>query len=74
MSILQSLSRQSDLSLLSRPVYRELAAVVGETVNLAMHDGLEVITIDQELPNWQLTPATSRLAQRFTIRSPNASW
>ncbi|MGW1564605.1 IclR family transcriptional regulator [Streptomyces sp. NPDC002144] len=41
--------RQSDLSLLSRPVCRELAAAVGETVNLAIHDGLEVITIDQEM-------------------------
>jgi len=41
--------RQSDLSLLSRPVCRELAAAVGETVNLAIHDGLEVITVDQEI-------------------------
>jgi DNA-binding IclR family transcriptional regulator len=40
-------TKMHDLSLLSRPVCHELATAVGETVNVAIHDGLAVISIDQ---------------------------
>ena len=42
-------STVSDLSLLSRPVCQELAATVGDTVNVAIHDGHDVISIDQAI-------------------------
>ncbi|WP_427918917.1 IclR family transcriptional regulator [Streptomyces sp. cg40] len=42
-------SKVNDLSLLSRPVCQELAAAVGDTVNVAIHDGHDVITIDQAI-------------------------
>ena len=43
-------TKKHDLSLLSRPVCDELAEKVGETVNVAIHDGRKVISIDQEDP------------------------
>ncbi|MEV0470782.1 IclR family transcriptional regulator [Streptomyces prunicolor] len=42
-------SKVNDLSLLSRPVCQELAAAVGDTVNVAIHDGHDVITVDQAI-------------------------
>ncbi|WP_240434452.1 IclR family transcriptional regulator [Streptomyces sp. YIM 130001] len=48
-------TKGDDLSLLSRPVCRELAAAVGETVNLAVHEGDEVISIDQVIGNAAIT-------------------
>jgi DNA-binding IclR family transcriptional regulator len=38
-----------DLSLLSRPVCQRLAEIVRETVNVVVHDGRAVISIDQVL-------------------------
>jgi len=46
---------RDDLSLLSRPICQELAAAVGETVNVAIHDGLEVISIDQVIGGAAIT-------------------
>ena len=40
-------TKMDDLSLLSRPVCRRLAETVQETVNVAIHDGREVISLDQ---------------------------
>ena len=42
-------TRMDDLSLLSRPVCRRLAETVRETVNVAVHDGRAVISVDQVL-------------------------
>ena len=42
-----SAAKKYELSLLSRPVTGALADRVGETVNVAIHDGRSVITIDQ---------------------------
>src|SRR5690606_31257082 len=40
-------TRGHDLSVLSRPVCQRLADALGETVNIAIHDGVAVISIDQ---------------------------
>ncbi|MEY9840890.1 IclR family transcriptional regulator [Streptacidiphilus sp. EB103A] len=48
-------TRRSDLSLLSRPVCQELATAAGETVNVAIHDGPEVISIDQVIGGAAIT-------------------
>ena len=42
-------TKMDDLSLLSRPVCRQLAETVRETVNLVVHDGRAVISIAQVL-------------------------
>ncbi len=42
-------TKMDDLSLLSRPVCRQLAETVRETVNVVVHDGRAVISIDQVL-------------------------
>jgi IclR family acetate operon transcriptional repressor len=48
-------TKVNDLSVLSRPVCRELASAVGETVNVVIHDGLEVISIDQVIGGAAIT-------------------
>lgn len=40
-------SKRDDLALTGRPVCRELAETVHETVNLVVHDGRAVISVDQ---------------------------
>jgi IclR family transcriptional regulator, acetate operon repressor len=40
-------SRGLDLTVVGRPVCERLAARVGETVNLAVRDGLDVVSVDQ---------------------------
>jgi IclR family transcriptional regulator, acetate operon repressor len=42
-------TKMDDLSLLSRPICRQLAETVRETVNVVVHDGRAVISIDQVL-------------------------
>ncbi|MDH6436768.1 IclR family acetate operon transcriptional repressor [Streptomyces sp. SAI-144] len=42
-------SKVNDLSVLSHPICQELAAAVGDTVNVAIRDGDDVITIDQAI-------------------------
>jgi IclR family transcriptional regulator, acetate operon repressor len=48
-------TKMDDLSLLSRPVCRQLAETVRETVNIAVHDGRAVISIDQVLGSPAIT-------------------
>ncbi|MDI3406408.1 IclR family transcriptional regulator [Streptomyces cavernicola] len=48
-------TKGSDLSLLSRPICQELAAEVGETVNVAVHDGEAVVSVDQVIGNAAIT-------------------
>lgn len=48
-------TKGNDLSLVSRPVCQELAAAVGETVNVAVYDGETVISIDQVIGNAAIT-------------------
>lgn len=48
-------TKGNDLSLLSRPICQELAAAVGETVNLAVHDGQSVISVDQVISSAAIT-------------------
>ncbi|WP_206439831.1 IclR family transcriptional regulator [Streptomyces scabichelini] len=42
-------SKVNDLAVLSHPVCQELAATVGDTVNVAIRDGDDVISIDQAI-------------------------
>ena len=48
-------TKKHDLSVLSRPVCHELAETRGETVNVAIHDGQEVISIDQVIGSAMVT-------------------
>ena len=48
-------TKKHDLPVLSRPVCRELAQTVGETVNVVIHDGHEVISIDQVIGSATVT-------------------
>ncbi|WP_433502575.1 IclR family transcriptional regulator [Pseudonocardia halophobica] len=48
-------TKADDLSLLSRPVCRQLAETVHETVNVTVHDGRAVISIDQVLGSPTIT-------------------
>jgi DNA-binding IclR family transcriptional regulator len=48
-------AKVSDIADIGRPVCQALAEVVGETVNLAIHDGVDVITVDQALGRSSLT-------------------
>lgn len=48
-------TKMDDLSLLSRPICRRLAETVHETVNVAVHDGHAVISIDQVLGSPTIT-------------------
>jgi DNA-binding IclR family transcriptional regulator len=40
-------TKQHDLSVTSRPICHELAETAGETVNVAVHDGRTVVSVDQ---------------------------
>jgi IclR family transcriptional regulator, acetate operon repressor len=44
-----------DISLVSRPICEELAEDIGETVNIAIHDGRQVINIDQVIGSSSVT-------------------
>ncbi len=44
-----------DIAVVGRPVCTELASSVGETVNIAVHDGLEVLTVDQAIGHATVT-------------------
>ena len=50
-------AKMHDVAALSRPICQELAAAVGDTVNVVIHDGLEVITIDQVIGDSVFTSA-----------------
>ena len=73
-------TRKYDISVVSRPICRELAEAVGETVNIAIHDGGELVTVDQVIGsavvttvNWvgQRTPMhTTAAGKAFLATMP----
>lgn len=62
---------QQDLSVLSRPVCRGLAETVGESVNVAVHDGREVISIDQVIGSSVVT-SVNWVGQRTPMHATSA--
>jgi IclR family acetate operon transcriptional repressor len=60
-----------DMSLLGRPVCQELAAAVGETVNVAIHDGHTVISIDQVIGSATVT-SINWVGQRTPLHATSA--
>ena len=64
-------TKKHDLSVLSRPVCLELAETVGETVNVAIHDGQEVISIDQVIGSAMVT-TLNWIGQRMPMHATSA--
>jgi IclR family transcriptional regulator, acetate operon repressor len=64
-------TKMDDLSLLSRPVCRRLAETVCETVNVAVHDGRAVISIDQVLGSPAIT-TVNWVGQRTPMHATSA--
>jgi DNA-binding IclR family transcriptional regulator len=64
-------TKKHDLSVLSRPVCRELAETVGETVNVAIRDGHEVISIDQIIGSAMVT-TLNWVGQRMPMHATSA--
>lgn len=48
-----------DIATISRPICRELACVVGETVTITVRDGTEVLTVDQAMGGAAVTAMDS---------------
>jgi IclR family transcriptional regulator, acetate operon repressor len=64
-------TRMDDLSLLSRPVCRQLAETVRETVNVNVHDGRAVISIAQVLGSPAIT-SVNWVGQRTSMHATSA--
>lgn len=64
-------TKKHDLSLLSRRDCHELAEAVGETVNVAIHDGRQVISIDQVLGSASVT-SVNWVGQRTPMHATSA--
>jgi DNA-binding IclR family transcriptional regulator len=64
-------TKKHDLSLLSRPICGELAEKVGETVNVAIHDGRTVISIDQVIGSPTVT-TVNWVGQRTPMHATSA--
>lgn len=64
-------ARKHDLSLIGRPACQELAATVGETVNVAIHDGHTVISIDQVIGSATVT-SVNWVGQRTPLHATSA--
>lgn len=64
-------TKKHDLSVLSRPVCRALAQTVGETVNVAIHDGHAVISIDQVIGSAAVT-TLNWVGQRTPMHATSA--
>src|SRR5436190_20331091 len=64
-------TNKHDLSVLSRPICHELAETVGETVNVAIHDGHEVISIDQVIGSATVT-TLNWVGQRTPMHATSA--
>ena len=64
-------TKKHDLSVLSRPVCHELAETRGETVNVAIHDGQEVISIDQVIGSAMVT-TLNWVGQRMPMHATSA--
>ncbi len=48
-------TRKYDVTVVSRPICRQLAETVGESVNVAIRDGRDLVTIDQVMGNASVT-------------------
>ncbi|WSQ13999.1 IclR family transcriptional regulator [Streptomyces sp. NBC_01231] len=48
-------TRKYDISVISRPICQELAETIGESVNIAIRDGHDLVTIDQVMGNASVT-------------------
>jgi DNA-binding IclR family transcriptional regulator len=64
-------AKMDDLSLISRPILRALADTGHETVNLAVHDGRAVISIDQVLGSPSIT-TVNWVGQRSPVHATAA--
>lgn len=64
-------ARPLDLSVISRPVCVRLAAEVGETVNVAIRDGRDVVSIDQVLGSAAVT-SVNWVGQRGPLHATSA--
>jgi IclR family acetate operon transcriptional repressor len=64
-------TKKHDLSVLSRPICHELAETVGETVNVAIHDRHEVISIDQVIGSATVT-TLNWVGQRTPMHATSA--
>src|SRR5215207_5373623 len=64
-------TKSDDLSLLSRPICRQLAETVHETVNVAVHDGTAVVSIDQVLGSPTIT-THNWVGQRAPLHATSA--
>ena len=64
-------TRTGHHSLLGLTVCRELAETVGETVNVAVHDGRRVVSVDQVIGSAAVT-SVDRVGQRSPLHSTSA--
>jgi DNA-binding IclR family transcriptional regulator len=64
-------SNKQDLTLISRPVCNDLAEDVGETVNVVVHEGRTVVTIDQVMGSSSIT-TVNWFGQRQTLHATSA--
>jgi DNA-binding IclR family transcriptional regulator len=64
-------SKKHDISVIGRPICQELAATVGETVNVAIHDGSTVISIDQVIGSATVT-SVNWVGQRTPLHATSA--
>lgn len=64
-------TKRSDVSLLSLPVCQELAETVGETVDVAIHDGRRVISVDQVIGSAAVT-TINWVGQRTPMHATSA--
>jgi IclR family transcriptional regulator, acetate operon repressor len=71
LQIAEGAVRRHDLSLISRPVCQELADEVGETVNVALRDGADLITIDQVIGGSVVT-TVNWVGQRIPLHATSA--
>ena len=64
-------TRKHDISIISRPVCHELAEAVGETVNVAVRDGRDVVSIDQVIGSSTVT-TMNWVGQRTPMHATSA--
>jgi IclR family acetate operon transcriptional repressor len=67
----QGVSKKHDVSVVSRPVCSALAEDLGETVNVAVHEGRGIVTIDQVIGSSQIT-TVNWVGQRQAMHSTSA--
>lgn len=67
----QGASKKHDMTVVSRPVCSSLAEDVGETVNVAVHEGREIVTIDQVIGSSSVT-TVNWVGQRQAMHSTSA--